>query len=503
MAAIDAQVSTGLAGLDRVFRGIMAGDNIVWQVDGIDDYVPLVEPFCQYARSRGRKLVYFHFARHPALVDEGPGVEVQVLDPGEGFEPFLTAIHKTIEQTGRGAYYVFDCLSDLVADWYSDQMLGNFFMLTCPYLYRLDTVAYFGLLRGRHSRLAVEPVRATTQLFLEVFGRGQTLYLLPIKTEFRHSPTIHLMLEWDGAERLSVVRSSAVLTQVMGRVLPKAERIETYGDDVVRRAEEIVRAGAARGAEAAELKRQLVGMMVTRDESILPLVDDYFTLEDLLDVRWRMVGTGLIGGKTVGMLLARKIAERERPELGAQLEEHDSFYIGSDMFYSFMVRNGLWKIRELQHSADTFLDGVDDDLHRHPAHAGHRSGDDGHDRDLARGRHARLGALVRRDSSGHPGRGHRRGPARLLVRLGCRCHRHAACLRRQGERHRWRAARGDHLAAQRDRAVRRQAAALDLPGRLPQHAVRHRHLQGGAHRGELLGGLWRHARAHRHRARPG
>ena len=58
MAAIDAQVSTGLAGLDRVFRGVMAGDNIVWQVDGIDDYMPLVEPFCQYARSRGRKLVF-------------------------------------------------------------------------------------------------------------------------------------------------------------------------------------------------------------------------------------------------------------------------------------------------------------------------------------------------------------------------------------------------------------------------------------------------------------
>ena len=28
------------------------------------------------------------FARHPALVDEEPGVEAQVLDPGEGFEPW-------------------------------------------------------------------------------------------------------------------------------------------------------------------------------------------------------------------------------------------------------------------------------------------------------------------------------------------------------------------------------------------------------------------------------
>lgn len=36
MAAIDAQVSTGLSGLDRVFRGVMAGDNIVWQVDSVN-----------------------------------------------------------------------------------------------------------------------------------------------------------------------------------------------------------------------------------------------------------------------------------------------------------------------------------------------------------------------------------------------------------------------------------------------------------------------------------
>jgi len=80
-----------------------------------------------------------------------------------GFETFTARIHKVIEEAGRGAFYVFDCLSDLAADWYSDLMLGNFFMVTCPYLYDLDTVTYFALLRdgirstpsrrsaGRHS----------------------------------------------------------------------------------------------------------------------------------------------------------------------------------------------------------------------------------------------------------------------------------------------------------------------------------------------------------------
>ena len=39
-----------------------------------------------------------------------------------------------------GAFYLFDCLSDLAADWYSDGMLGNFFKVTCPYLRDLDTI---------------------------------------------------------------------------------------------------------------------------------------------------------------------------------------------------------------------------------------------------------------------------------------------------------------------------------------------------------------------------
>ena len=43
------QLSTGLKGFDAVVNGIIAGDNIVWQVDSIDDYVPFVRPYCEFA----------------------------------------------------------------------------------------------------------------------------------------------------------------------------------------------------------------------------------------------------------------------------------------------------------------------------------------------------------------------------------------------------------------------------------------------------------------------
>ena len=35
--------------LDRVFRGIMPGDNIVWQIDAIEDYAEFVGPYARYA----------------------------------------------------------------------------------------------------------------------------------------------------------------------------------------------------------------------------------------------------------------------------------------------------------------------------------------------------------------------------------------------------------------------------------------------------------------------
>ncbi|MFZ1326746.1 MAG: PEP/pyruvate-binding domain-containing protein [Candidatus Contendobacter sp.] len=365
MAAIDAQVSTGLAGLDRVFRGVMAGDNIVWQVDGIDDYMPLVDPFCQYARAKGRKLVYFHFARNPALVAEGPGVEVQVLDPGEGFEPFLTAIHKTIEQTGRSAYYVFDCLSDLVADWYSDQMLGNFFMLTCPYLYDLETVAYFALLRGHHSFHATAPILDTTQLFNDIYRHRDELYIRPLKVQQRYSPTMYMLHVWRGDDFIPVADSitiSEILTLVPWSGLKTNDpRLDIWNRTFLE-AEQVV-AAERDNVHVAELARDLLHhtlrMTVSRDERVMRLAEKVLTLSDVLDIKRRMIGTGLIGGKAVGVLLARAILKRSDPRWKELLEIHDSFFVGSDVFYTYLVRNGCWWVREKQKDPATFLDGAE------------------------------------------------------------------------------------------------------------------------------------------------
>ena len=63
--------------------------------------------------------------------------------------------------------------------------------------------------------------------------------------------------------------------------------------------------------------------MVTRDERLIPLAGKYLDLADLLAIRNRMIGTGLIGGKSLGMLLARAILCKTDSRWRQKLESRD------------------------------------------------------------------------------------------------------------------------------------------------------------------------------------
>ncbi|MHC4795413.1 MAG: PEP/pyruvate-binding domain-containing protein [Planctomycetota bacterium] len=364
MAASDVQVSTGLPGLDLALKDLMPGDNIVWQVDSIGDYLPMINPVCQYARSKGRKLIYFRFAKHQPLVPDSMA-EVHVLDPEEGFEVFLYEIHKTIERGGRGAFYVFDCLSDLAADWYSDQMLANFFMLTCPYLYDLETIAYFSLLRGYHSSHATAPIMETTQLFCDVYRHRGEIYIRPLKVQQRYSPTMHMLHVWRGEDFLPVTDSvtiSEIITSFPWSGLEASDTRLNIWDRIFSEAEDIIQAEQTSGAcdlKDKETLNQALRMAVSRDQRVVKLAEKYLTLEDVVEIKKRMIGTGLIGGKSVGVLLARAILRQSDPRWQQLLEIHDSFFIGSDVFYTFLVRNGCWWVRQKQKDPNNFMEGAE------------------------------------------------------------------------------------------------------------------------------------------------
>lgn len=365
----DSQLSTGLRGLDEVLKGLIAGDNVVWQVDAMRDYAAFVRPFCEFARARGKRLVYFRFADHEPLLSEDCGAEIHHLRVTEGFEQFITEIHRVIGEAGRGAYLVFDGLSTLAVDWYSDRMLGNFFMLTCPYILDLESLAYFALNRGAHSFHATTPIQETTQIFLDVYRHRGGLYLHPIKVQHRYSPTMYMLHAWDGDAFLPVTESATIaeiLTSIPWAGMDSVRfRLGAWNRRFF--AAEAAWEAAQRAPqppqaleEAEKLLPALLRMVISRDDRVLRLAEKYFTLGDVLAVWKRMIGTGLIGGKSVGMLLARAILRRTDPRWSDLLEAHDSFFIGSDVFYTFLVQNGCWWLRQKQRDPATFLDGVEE-----------------------------------------------------------------------------------------------------------------------------------------------
>ena len=143
-------VSTGDKGLDKVITGLQLGDNVVWQLDSIDDYRGVVIPFVKKSCEERKRVVYIRFASHKPLLKKSKAVIVYTLDASVGFESFSAEINHIIQKEGKGVYYVFDCLSDLLFAWSNDLMIGNFFKITCPFLFELDTIAYFSILRHRH-----------------------------------------------------------------------------------------------------------------------------------------------------------------------------------------------------------------------------------------------------------------------------------------------------------------------------------------------------------------
>ena len=300
-----AWASTGLQGLDEILNDLQKGDNVVWQVDHIDHFREFVDPYVAKAMQDGRKLAYMRFAKHPPLVEPGPNITVHELDADSGFETFSADVHNIITEEGKEAYYVFDCLSDLLNAWATDLMIGNFFMVTCPYLFELDTIAYFALLRNNHSFRTIARIRETTQILLDLYSFQDSSYVHPLTVWRRYSPTMFLphIRKQDSFEPITnSVEAASLISYISDKGLKPAQRTLDYWDRMFLQAEDLSRDAEAPPEEAEKTMEHLCRMMIGREDRILSLAKAHFTLHDILDVRKRMIGTGFVGGKAVGML---------------------------------------------------------------------------------------------------------------------------------------------------------------------------------------------------------
>lgn len=349
------RVPSGYPGVDEVFDYIRMGDNVVWQVSGLEEYRLFADAFVRQALKDGRNLIYMHYARHESLFSPQPGLKVFEFDPMQGFEPFTVEIYNRITEEGPDAFYIFDCLSELQVAWHTDQMMGNFFRVTCPYLFELNTVAYFPLMRGRHSFETMASIRDTTQVLIDVYMSDSAVYIHTLKAVDRDAVNIYLPHVSRSGGPFKPLDGGVALSRYYKLLDDISAHTQDQNLDSHDRFFAVAKLEFGRGRFRDETERKILESMMSKDPQVQRLIHQLFEPKDYFTLRDRMIGSGAIGGKACGMLLARKIAEVCLPEFREHTEPHDSFYIGSDVFYTYIVSNNCWRARIEQRTEEGYF----------------------------------------------------------------------------------------------------------------------------------------------------
>ncbi|WP_292472634.1 PEP/pyruvate-binding domain-containing protein [Methanosphaera sp.] len=372
------RIKCGIEQLDETLDNIRLGDNVVWQVSNLKEFSYFAEPFIKQALEDKRNLVYINFGLHEPLIPltdedlneleeernnqetefsmiERNGIKIYKVDPMEQFESFTLEVHNIITKEGFDAFYVFDCLSDLQSIWSTDLMMGNFFRVTCPYLFILDTVAYFPVLRGKHSFEAIAKIRETTQLFLDIYSKDEDVYVHPLKVWNRYSKEMFLGHKFNPKTNNVTALTDGMEVSNFYKVINSSNRNEQNTDSWERffTATKLLH---DTGIDVSDKCDLMCNMMMAKDKKVSEKIKEYFEYEDYIAIYDRLVGSGMIGGKACGMLLARKIIEKDRPDIFEKFEPDDSYYIGSDLFYTYIVSNDLWNIRVRQRTKEGYYE---------------------------------------------------------------------------------------------------------------------------------------------------
>lgn len=338
----DKKLNSGLPGLDKKLDYFRYGENIVYRVKHISHFTFFIERLLQQMEAEKKTVHYVTLSlEHP--FDQGEECfQIHQMDPSIGFELFTLSVHDLIEQAGEEAVFLFDCLSMLQKSWSTDLMMENFMRVTCPFITAHHSVAFFPILRGIHSYDSISSIQEITQVFLDIFYSDPSFYITPLKVQNRYHGEMFLPHRVDPDESFHPMTYSSSLSRYYS-VLDAAgpgEQMQDSWEDFFG----TMRVHAANYDVSYENKEQMCRMLMTKDKKIRNMIRKLFTARDYLQIQSRMIGTGMIGGKACGMLLARKIVQDYCPHAEGHLEPHDSYYLASDIYYTYIIYNDCWKL---------------------------------------------------------------------------------------------------------------------------------------------------------------
>lgn len=366
------QFSTGLPAFDELIGGVVPGDNFVWHVDCFESFVCVAQMFLKGAVEYNHDVVFFCWSEnHSGESIWGdtapPGVRAHRLQPQHGFEKFITEMHTVIEEAKPDTIFIFDLLSDLITHFRAEQSLENFFVLTCPFILQLKHLGIFPILRDKHPYSTAHPIQQTTQVDVDLFRYQDALHLHLRKVDGRYTELMYSMHRWEGNQLIPLFNSVDMVTALhqagWAGLQSASYRMILQWDREFMAAEGLLTDASREDENCPQLAsshqktaKKLLPLIITREPRMLSLFEKYFSLEDVLYVWKRTIGTGVIGGKSAGMLLARAIIQSETPDISQSLEPHDSFFIASDVYYDFLIKNNCWRIRKKQQCHETLFE---------------------------------------------------------------------------------------------------------------------------------------------------
>lgn len=212
-------LGTGIADLDELIGGLLAGDNVVWVGDDEDLLAGIEDSFLDAAPA-GLARTYVTTLVAPEQLQSRLGVGVEVLDarPRQTFSDPMALEQALLhpDRSGPLACMVVDGLHHLVRRWGSQRALA-FFTRVCPRMFESGAIAYWRIHRQEVNAAFVEGVRKVTQCVFELRHR----HLHVVKAEGRRRSLQGQLFELTVADDAMKVSTERAL----GRVARGLERV--------------------------------------------------------------------------------------------------------------------------------------------------------------------------------------------------------------------------------------------------------------------------------------
>lgn len=334
---MDYSIYSELPGTEQREKYMVIGESVVWQCTSHLEFQNLVLPYT-ILNNRQYLIKYLCFSNQvPFPVDKNE-VMTYYMNADVGFESFTFQVYHIISTSPPNTIFLFDFLSELQTSWVSDMMMANFFRIICPMLSEVKSTGVFPLLRNQHSYRAIYSIMQATDIFIDIQSQGDFLRL--------QSPRFHNIHNYQSIKYYHVQQNSVrFMKQEKPDIHFSEQVIDKKSLDIWERYFEVLKSFANTNDFPEQGQEKVCLRLMTQEEKMKALIVRHFNLSDYISIYKRMIGSGKIGGKACGFLLGRKLIESYLPDVFGYLEPNDTYFIGTDVFYSYMVENACWPMR--------------------------------------------------------------------------------------------------------------------------------------------------------------